>query len=745
MKKNDNPYICLNRFVLRTPSLPLNIFEKLTSKKIIVESQIKNICRNPLVKEAIYLASPPLSKELNKWLNSSEKNEKLEFTLLKYLSRMTSRCTPFGLFAGCTLGEIGQDTRIELSKCNNHRRHTRLDMNFLVAYSQELLKVDCIREQILFYPNSSIYRVGDKLRYIEYEYHNSKRKHHITAVNYSIYLDKIIAEARKGARLRSLAENLVDKEISLDEARTFINELVENQILVSELEPSVSGPDFLEQILMVLDKIDKCEKTISILKEIRGKLEVLDEKMINNIEPYYDIIRLINELQTSEYDIRYLFQTDLELNCTQNLINYSIVQSVRKGMSLLNKISLPPRNLLLNQFRDAFYERYEEREICLANALDVEIGIGYTPNSRVESDINPLVDDLVIGKNRQNHLHEISYDSFQKHLNTKIKSAINNNEYSIIISNNDIIELNSEWNDLPNTVSAMIEVYRIDGSEMIAFSSVGGSSATNLLGRFCNGDSAIHEFVTSIVDLESQIEKSKIHAEIVHLPESRAGNILQRPALRSHEIPYLANSILPYNKQIALDDIRISVKGGNKIYLRSKKEDKEIAPHLSNAHNYRYNSLPVYQFLSDMQTQGKRQGISFDLGPFEDDYEFIPQIIFENIILHKATWNISKDEINEFQDVEDDSRFNSLLNHFLKQRKIPPKVLLIDGDNELLINFMNKNSAKMLFHTVRNRPKFKLKEFLFDKEAIVNGPDGYYTHQIILSFYNKSKIAATSA
>ena len=72
-----------------------------------------------------------------------------------------------------------------------------------------------------------------------------------------------------------------------------------------------------------------------------------------------------------------------------------------------------------------------------------------------------------------------------------------------------------------------------------------------------------------------------------------------------------------------------------------------------------------------------------------------------------------------------------------------PKYLIIaDGDNELLINFGNLTSARMLLETVRKRETFKITEFLFDENSAVKNDNNYYTNQIVLSFYNKQKLDA---
>ena len=743
---DKNPYNSFNKFILRTPLYSLNFYKNFTSGERISDEEFLETLKDPILKEAIYLASPALYTAINKWINTRESSkstedfEKIKHSILKYISRLSSRSTPFGLFAGCTIGNINTTTNIVLSGATYNERHTRFDMNYLVALSQNLTKIEFIKKQLLFHPNKSMYEVADKIRYIEYYYINGKRHHQIVSINNSKYIKKIINFSKKGALMSDIVNEITSDTIDFETANNFILELIDNQVLISNLEPSITGIEFYNQIISVIEKLNGTESIHEKLLLLKSKLIEIDQNIGNNIEKYQSVIELLKDLNT-DFDLGHLFQTDMSIKIIQNELSSVIINSVKKGMSVLNKFSNNTENSILTEFKKKFYTRYENQEVQLSKVLDSEIGIGYHQTfSQITS--NPLIDDLSLPNIQPKNIDQnIQWNAFNSFFHKKIINANKNDEFIINISPDELKHLNENWENLPDTISTIIEIITIDKKEKIRFSGIGGSSAANLLGRFCHGDIKIHEYVSEIISVENEISKAAILAEIVHLPESRVGNILMRPSFRTFEIPYLGNSTLKDEFQISIDDLYISIKN-ERLLLRSKKHNRQIIPRLTNAHNYTHNSLPIYHFLCDLQTEGKSQGMTFNLGNISNTYDFIPRIEYEDIILREATWHIEKIHIeNLVKSKNNDTQLLNEIERFRKLKKIPPLVVLSENDNELLINFENLTSVKMLLDTVNKKNNFILKEFLHaEKGNIQDTNNEYYTNEVILSFYNNKKL-----
>jgi len=223
MKDNNKKYYSqFNNFIFRTPTFPFGFIKCFTDDINVSYKYFREMLSDNIVKEAIFLASPTLYEELMQLGEDNNKDLKyiqdLRISLSKYLLRMSSRCTPFGLFAGFSLGTFGDKDDIRLKNISEYRSHTRFDMNYLVALSLDLLKNPVIRNKIRFYPNSSINRVEDKIRYVEYRYVKSERTHNIIAVDNSIYLEKILKLAERGSTIQQLSSSIVDEEILYENA-----------------------------------------------------------------------------------------------------------------------------------------------------------------------------------------------------------------------------------------------------------------------------------------------------------------------------------------------------------------------------------------------------------------------------------------------------------------------------------------------------------------------------------------------
>lgn len=752
--ENQKHYSNFNKFILRTPLFPLSFIKKITSKDNISSEEVKELCNIPVISEAIYIASPPLFYEMQKWLKgemgdgkkAKKKIAKLNGGIIRYLLRMSTRCTPFGLFAGFTTGKFSDLTKIDLLEKNHYISHTRLDMNYLCALAMDISKNDDFKDKLRFYPNNSIYKIGKQLRYVEYKYINSRRYHNIVAVDNSEYIQKVLGKAKKGALIYDLAEILVEDEISYDEAYDFIEELIESQLLLSELEPTVTGDEFLDQIIDVLSALNLTKNTSKILntlKQVKLEFENSRTNSLSATVTIYEEIANKLKLLDTKYELKHLFQTDMVVKSKSCMLSNEIVDDLHSAFEVLNKLTVKNQEDNLSKFRDAFTERYEDETVPLLQVLDTETGIGYIQNN--SGDITPLVDDLAI-PGTQSKSFDLKWNNVNSFLHRKYIDSVASNENVIEIFDDDLKEFKSDWSDLPSTISALVQIVKEPKNEKpdIFIKSIGGSSAANLMGRFCHADKDAHQLVNEIIEKDEAYNKDVIYAEIAHLPESRTGNILLRPTLRKYEIPYLAKSSVDEDCQIKLDDLYLSVHG-KQIYLISKRLNKIIIPRLTSAHNYSFNALPVYQFLCDLQIQNLRGGLHFSWGPLEQQHIYLPRVVYKNFILSRAAWNFRKTDIDNVLKIKEEDRQVGAFRSFAKKHKLPNEVLLADSDNELFLNLKNSTCIKILLSQVKNRQSFTLKEFLFNNDnLIVNGSEGGYTNEFIISFY-KNQISTPLA
>lgn len=725
---SKHKFSSFSSFVLRTPRLSFDKLLSILHNKVYLKEWIKD----ESIQEALFLGSPTVYQELLKYLNNEPFNkkekERLLYTIVKYLSRMSTRCTPFGLFSGCAVGIINEKTNIVLD--NTYKRLTRLDMYYLCSLANKICNDPTIKNKIKFYANNTLYKIDNQYRYIEYSYKKEKRIHQIIKVESNKYLDFIINIAKEGILISKLVY-LTCNHFSLNsnEVEEYVDELICSQILLSEFEPSITGDDYLSRIINLL-KTNEIKSDLSdILNLIHKRLILLDEGETNKIDIYNNIINNIKSLSLP-YEKSYLFQTDMVKVLLHNTLSINIIKEIEDAIEFLNNYSIFPENEALKQFQNAFTERYEEEEIPLSVVLDPDLGIGY-PVGKIYDNSNLLRDFILPSpSNQRDH-------SFDLNLLKKIEHAIQNNE-KIIDLTKENISTNKSVKKFPTTFYSIFRVISYSTeTKLISLDFVGGSSGANLLSRFAYSDNSIKKFVDEITQFDKIANKNKIPVEIVHLPESRIGNILGRPHIRDYEFIYSSFSDLNLNHQLNITDLTLTVRHG-RIIIKSKSLNKEILPILSTAHNYTYESTPIYRFLCDMQFYETKSGCILNLGNLAYTFPYIPRIKYKNVILYPARWLIEVKELVELFKSKNKNITLNKINEWIKNKQLPKWVLLVEGDNKLFIDFTSELSIYTFYTTIKNRETILLEEFLIDEQnGIIKDKQGNnYLNEFIIAFKN---------
>jgi lantibiotic biosynthesis protein len=713
--------------------------EALVSDRIRLRGRLRATVARSEIREALFVASPDLDESLEHWMRNpeSDRGQRIERALVRYFLRMAGRPTPFGLFAGCSVATIGSETRLLIGKREQYQRHTRLHMDYLYALIDALERHPAMRNALVYYPNSSLYRAAGRVRYVETRLDGEIRSHFLVAVEETEYLNSTLAKAREGATKNALATALVaaDPEVSLEEAEEYIEELIDSQLLVSELSPVVTG---LEPIHTLIDQLRNRGGAVNVaerLDEARRSLEEIDSRGLGVESNYYRAVAGLLESLPAKVELPRLFQVDMIKPVREASIGKEVLAEITKAVEILHRLSGRPLNTELDRFRDSFINRYGDgREVPLVEVLDEEVGIGFNPSTGPQAEASALLKELVFPPASEETATWSSHYSF---LLAKLEGALLRGEQEIALEEKDLERLESkERLPLPDafavtaTLSAASEEAIARGDFHLILNTVHGPSGAQLLGRFCHADRALREHVEDLLRAEEAFEPEAIFAEIVHLPEGRVGNILLRPLLREYEIPYLGRS--GAKQQIPVDDLMVTVLG-SRVVLRSRRLGREVIPRLTSAHNYTQRSLGLYRFLCLLQSQGVTGGLGWSWGPFENA-PFLPRVLAGRIVLSRAQWQISKEELQSLGKARGAELFLTV-QKWRSERRLSHFVLLADEDNGLPIDLDNILSVETLINLIKNRESAVLVEMIpGPQELCARGPEGRFTHELIMPF-----------
>lgn len=717
-----------NYFYLRTP-----IF---ANKAISDIDRFKSeILSDNVFLEGIRIASPALYQEYCKDFKKGNLQTKVVKALYKYYLRTCYRSTPFGIFSGCILGKITNQTLVKLAPIQDGRPYVQADINFIwdvIELINRELPNGRYWDSIKFYPNDTIYKFAAGFRYVEFT--RNYQDFNISSFTDDGVISGVLNACRRGLTLsevKSFIHSLTDS--ATEEVQEYILDLVRSNILVSSLRPRVIANDALTSFLSDIKSIDQnIFNELSRLDKIRG--EINRRSPGSNI-PHYDAL---DEIAAKlNITANHPYKVDLTLNAEENSISRDLLKNLPAAINILYCSQYQKYKRTreeLSKFAQTFTNVYGDQQVSLLQALDPDFGIGYPVNFATNEAI-PLLRGLTFSLEGKVMVQDHTLDEWDFYLLDELNKCLRTGRISFEL-NADKIEHLIQYKDLPLTTSLYTLCNFIqteNGSTHINHIVTSGPSPARNLGRFTNMDDDLTSKLIESIEWEEQSSNGALYAELNYIINQRGINVSNRRDLRRKKI-----NLFPAqddNSEIPLSDLTVSVRN-ELIHIHSKRLGKTIIPRLSSSHATQ-TSLPHYRFLADLQQSDNYDQLYWYWG-FLANSPFLPRVMFRNIILSPARWQINySDFVNKTQG---SSEFYQTLRDKLHELNIPNSFVISFADNNLLVDLKNEISLDIFWEYLSKQKTLLVHENTQNGNQFVKSNQGFHNNEVVIPWRMTSEV-----
>ncbi|BBN83225.1 lantibiotic dehydratase [Pseudoalteromonas sp. A25] len=725
-------------FVVRTPRLSIEHLHAFSKPNVDNNAVLRDWLDIPGVLEALYLASPSLLERIEQWRTKpdSKQGKKVAHALIKYMIRMCSRPTPFGLFSGVHTGQISEQTVLVGGDHTQDGRSTRLDMFYLSALKEHFVKHASRSDSLKYKPNSSHYFVAQQCRYIEAYLSDDNMQYRLSAVESDEYFKFALDSAGSGLSFNALVKVFCEQypQAEREEVEAYIQDLIDEGVLQADIPLPLTGdsPDFA--LLKSLQAISEHE-TADHLATALAQVEQLDKQKTGETTPYKQILSHLERLPVKVQENK-LFQSDVYRHFEHCQLSEMEIGRLKKQLELIAGLSTESTTTAMNDFMAQFNARFEGQFVPLDVILDDESGIGISDETGYDA---PLIAGLPLGKQpAQSGQSTPTVSVLESVIDEAISLPENRAKDCIVLKSKELkgkVTNKGAIKKFPSSFAAMLSVFEDDSKNpIIKFNGCYGPSSANLLGRFCHLSESLKEQVIDELAKEQAHSPDVIFAEVVHMPEGRPGNVIARPHLREYEIVFMADSSLDDEYQIPLSDLHVWVES-QQVKLWSKRLNKQVVPRLSSAHNYTARSLSAYKFLCMLQHQSGRAP-NFQMPSSTARSAFVPRIMLDNLILNEKTWRIEREQLEAVckKGQFDTDKLNALMSKY----QLDTQVSYAMGDNVLQIDLTNPEMFAILLSETKGSPRVELKEVLSQhyQSRVVDAQGHHYNNELIVPLFN---------
>lgn len=660
-------YECLDFILLRAPLLPIESyleFGNASAQSVAIE--------DPRVRAALAIASPSLLDALKRSFRHEKKARHVRAKLHRFLVRMSTRPTPFGMFAGVAFAEWGARTDLSLGSVS---RRTRADMGWLLRLVQILDAQPHIRTGLRWRANGAVWQDGGfftldgicdsddspKARMPATPLVRRALAISRTPVSYSA-LKADLLSAIPGATSKSV-EDALEKLWQLD-------------FLQTDLMPPLTADEPLQWIHDRLVGNREAQDLCADLEELHGRLGVCDSIALCHVPDALQKAAAQAE-RIHPFGTDLPLQVDVAFERPGQLASIVAEEAVRAAELLLRLTPFPEGPPHVAAYRAAFIERYGvDRDVPLPELLNPGSGLGpLGPASGAGGS------DRESGGYRAETLQHLALSAIRAgQLVVELDEAILDRLQTQDLATA-VLPASMDLNVFVLAEStAQIDAGRF---QVMVGPNWGTMAAGRNLGRFAHllGGRA-RAALESVARSEEAFRPEAIIAELSYLPRVlRSANMVIRPAIRTYELCHGVSPGVEPEQMVPASELAVGIREGV-FSVRWVPRNVDVcfaSGHMLNG----VNAPPECRLLAEINRDKVTVLNPFDWGP-AGRFAFLPRVQVGRSILHCAQWKL--DSFARLGNAPVD-RAASFIDWFARWRelwKVPRRIYLTSGDYRLL-------------------------------------------------------------
>lgn len=738
-------------FVSRTPLLPIENYLDMfgSSSYNVVREKIFSLFREPVLEEALAVASLESHQAMGRLnnINRSKSVEQILSTLIKYYIRLTTRPTPYGIFSGVSIGTFGRKSVLTVSSITGHKKRARVDTEWLYEVIKKIESNREIRKLLRVRFNDYIYIDGDRLEKptTTFLQLNTAAGELGTSIKYTRQVERVKDMAHDLVALSDLLSNLSAQNPAVppEKIEVFLNQLFENEYLISELRPPLVNTDALSYVIAALERIEHNQEATSYLLQLKSIAS--DISTYNSVPTGNDhrlFSGIIGKMKTLHTTKNYL-QVDMKIAMDSNELSDTLKVELEEFVNAMLRITPEDQNSdEYTDYIDRFLEKYgTAAEVPVLELLDTDKGLGL-PSYYYGAVRRPTPKQQKSEKEMR----------FERLMRRKLTQALKENSSILELTDQDIDSIAGERQsdvlysreDFPSSFELFLiahpdsdctqeqRTYCFTLAPAMASDGVGKS-----IGRFRDmfSETELSCFRSQAAELQKSFPDCII-AEISEIPErGRTSNICTNHSDCDYQIMLSTNSCIGKQK-LSINDLYISVDLRSKQFrIKSKSMNKRVLVTASSMLNPTFGSSAV-RFLKEVSSNHRLNILNTISCITTSEYEYTPRITYKRIILKPATWIMSRETLGLQDNTED--HFIQCLQNFRKKWDVPRFVYLAQYDNRLLFDLDNPLHIHEIHRLVKkeNSPSLQLMEMTcnFNEYAAQDSSGRHYVTEVVVPF-----------